>query len=55
MTESAATNLYAELALTFADAYGACIEECKQFDVEHCQTCVDVLEPCVESCRSMAA
>jgi len=46
---------HAELASTCADACEACIEECKQFDMEECQTCVAVLEPAAESCRSMAA
>ena len=44
----------AELAAVCADACKVCIEECKQFETEATQTRVAVLEPAVESCRSMA-
>ncbi len=46
---------HGELAAVCADACEACREECKQFDMDECQTCAAVLEPCIESCRSMAA
>ena len=41
-------------AALVADAAEACRDECAQFDVDHCQTCAEVLEPCIESCRAMA-
>jgi len=37
-----------------SEAVEACRDECARFDMDHCQTCAEVLEPCIESCRAMA-
>jgi len=49
------SEFHAELASVCANAFEECRDECEQFDMDHCQTCVEVLEPAIESCRSMAA
>jgi len=47
-------RFHATQAALVADAAEACRDECAQFDADHCQTCAEVLEPCIESCRAMA-
>ena len=48
------SEFHAQQASLVADAAAACREECAQHDMDHCQTCAAVLEPCIESCRAMA-
>lgn len=48
------SEFHAAQAALVADAAEACREECTQFDMDHCQACAEVLEPCIESCRAMA-
>ena len=48
------SEFHSQQASLVADAAEACRDECAQFDVDHCQTCAAVLEPCIESCRAMA-
>ena len=49
------SEYHAELAGICADICEECADECRQFDHDHCQACVDALSDCVESCRRMAS
>jgi len=46
---------HAQLAGLCADVAEECADECASHDMDHCQTCAEVLRESVDSCREMAA